>query len=432
MATEIIMPVLGEGVIEGQIARWLKKEGDKVNRFEPILEIETDKVTTEATAEVAGVLLQILVREGETVPVGTVLAYLGEAGEQVSGTPAAAPELTPMKMESMPTSSKGINGHAGAAERSLNNWASPVVKRMAAEHQLDLRQISGSGRDGRITKKDVMAYLESPAPVKETAPESVEIAAEPIAIPTTTPASAPRPTPSPTVPAPIATPGLADTLSPLTNMRRAIADHMVMSKHTSPHVTTVFEFDFTAAAKHRQAHKAAFAQDGANLTFTAYLVAATAQALKAHPMVNSSWSNEGVILRRNINVGIAAAIEDGLIVPVIKDADNYNLLGLARVINDLTNRARNKQLKPADVQGGTFTITNHGVSGSLFATPIINQPQCGILGVGKIEKRVKVINDAIAIRPMAYVSFTFDHRILDGASADHFVSTLKELIENWQ
>src|SRR5690606_13789457 len=195
---------------------------------------------------------------------------------------------------------------------------------------------------------------------------------------------------------------------------------MVMSKRVSPHVTTVFEFDFSAVAKHRNAHKDAFARDGANLTFTAYLVAATAQALKAHPMVNSSWSDEGVILRRSVNVGVAAAIEDGLIVPVIKDADNYNLLGLARVVNDLTNRSRNKQLKPGDVQGGTFTITNHGVSGSLFATPIINQPQCGILGVGMIEKRVKVINDAIAIRPMAYVSFTFDHRILDGASADHF------------
>lgn len=431
MATEIIMPVLGEGVIEGQIARWLKKEGDKVKRFEPLLEIETDKVTTEATAEVEGVLLQILVAEGETVPVGTVLAYLGTAGETVAeaaptqSTTASAPETAPV------TTGKGINGQPGNGSRSLNNWASPVVRRMASEHDLDLSQISGTGRDGRITKKDVVAYLEAPA---EKVKVETAAAPPPLVTPQSQPQpqATPKPAPVPTVPAPIVTPGLADTLSPLTNMRRAIADHMVMSKRVSPHVTTVFEFDFSTISKHREVHKAAFARDGANLTFTAYLVAATAQALKAHPLVNSSWSDDGVILRRSVNVGLAAAIEDGLIVPVIKDADNYNLLGLARVVNDLTNRARNKQLKPGDVQGGTFTITNHGVSGSLFATPIINQPQCGILGVGKIEKRVKVIDDAIAIRPMAYVSFTFDHRILDGASADHFVSTLKEIIETWQ
>lgn len=434
MATEVIMPVLGEGVIEGQIARWLKKEGEKVKRFEPILEIETDKVTTEATAEVEGVLLKILVREGETVPVGTVLAYLGAADEKVGNAAAPQPQTistaTPQKAAA-PTA-KGINGYAGAGERSLNSWASPVVKRMAAEHDLDLSQISGSGREGRITKKDVEAYLEQRTDAQP------QIAAAPIPAPVAipTPPAMPQsplatPKPAPTVPAPVVTPGLADMVSPMTSMRRSIAEHMVMSKRVSPHVTTVFEFDFSAVAKHRNAHKDAFARDGANLTFTAYLVGVTAQALKAHPLVNSSWSDEGVILRRNVNVGIAAAIEDGLIVPVIKDADNYNLLGLARVVNDLTNRARNKQLKPGDVQGGTFTITNHGVSGSLFATPIINQPQCGILGVGMIEKRVKVIDDAIAIRPMAYVSFTFDHRILDGASADHFVSTIKKVIETW-
>lgn len=218
---------------------------------------------------------------------------------------------------------------------------------------------------------------------------------------------------------------------PLTSIRRAIADHMVHSKHTSPHVTTVFEVDFAAVAAHRERNKATFARDGVNLTFTAYLVAATAQALKQHPMVNSSWSDNGLILKRDINVGVAAAIPDGLIVPVIKQADNYNLLGLARMVNDLAERARKKLLRPDEVQNGTFTITNHGVSGSLFATPIINQPQCGILGVGKIEKRVKVINDAIAIRPLAYVSLTFDHRILDGASADGFVTTVKAILEGW-
>jgi 2-oxoglutarate dehydrogenase E2 component (dihydrolipoamide succinyltransferase) len=221
-------------------------------------------------------------------------------------------------------------------------------------------------------------------------------------------------------------------LLPLTSIRRAIAEHMVRSKQTSPHVTTVFEFDFSAVAAHRRAHQEQFARDGARLTFTAYIVAATVEALKAHPLVNSSWSDDGILLHRVIHIGMATAIDDGLIVPVIKDADGLNLLGLARAINDLADRARAKQLKPDEVRGGTFSITNHGTSGSLFATPIINQPQCGILGVGAIEKRVKVIDDAIAIRPLAYVSFTFDHRILDGASADAFVSTIKRLIETYQ
>ena len=219
---------------------------------------------------------------------------------------------------------------------------------------------------------------------------------------------------------------------PLTGIRRSIAEHMVRSKQTSPHVTTVFEIDFTAVAAHRKAHKDSYARDGVRLTFTAYLVAATVQALKDHPMVNSSWADDGILLRREINIGMATAIDDGLIVPVIKNADSLNLLGLARAVNDLADRARNKQLKPDEVKGGTFSITNHGTTGSLFATPIINQPQCGILGVGAIEKRVKVIDDAIAIRPLAYVSFTFDHRILDGASADRFVAAIKQQIEGWR
>jgi 2-oxoglutarate dehydrogenase E2 component (dihydrolipoamide succinyltransferase) len=226
--------------------------------------------------------------------------------------------------------------------------------------------------------------------------------------------------------------GGASELLPLTNIRRAIAEHMVRSKHTSPHVTTVFEFDFAAVAAHRKAHKDSFARDGVRLTFTAYIVAATVQALKEHPLANSSWTDEGILLHRAVHIGMATAIGDGLIVPVIKNADGLNLLGVARAVNDLADRARAKQLKPDEVKGGTFSITNHGTSGSLFATPIINQPQSGILGVGAIEKRVKVIDDAIAIRPLAYVSFTFDHRILDGASADAFVSTIKKRIEEYK
>jgi 2-oxoglutarate dehydrogenase E2 component (dihydrolipoamide succinyltransferase) len=222
-----------------------------------------------------------------------------------------------------------------------------------------------------------------------------------------------------------------DELLPLTGMRRTIAEHMVASKRTSPHVTTVFEFDFSAVAAHRAANKETFARDGAKLTYTVYIVSAIVHALKQHPLANSVWSDEGVILKREINIGMAAAVEGGLVVPVIRQADGMNLLGLARRINELTEQARNKQLTPQDLQGGTFSLTNHGTSGSLFATPIINQPQAGILGIGKIEKRVKVIDDAIAIRPLAFASFTFDHRILDGATADAFVSTVKDIIETW-
>jgi 2-oxoglutarate dehydrogenase E2 component (dihydrolipoamide succinyltransferase) len=225
---------------------------------------------------------------------------------------------------------------------------------------------------------------------------------------------------------------LPGEIMPLTNVRRAIAEHMVMSKHTSPHVTTVMEVDLKHVVDHRQANKGSFARDGVNLTFTAYFVAATAAALKAYPMVNSSWTDDGIFLHRDLNIGMATSLgEAGLIVPVIKNADNLSLLGLARTVNDLAARARARQLKPDEVKGGTFTITNHGTSGSLFATPIINQPQCGILGVGAIQKRVVVINDAIAIRPMAYLSFTFDHRILDGATADYFLGKVVEYLQNW-
>jgi 2-oxoglutarate dehydrogenase E2 component (dihydrolipoamide succinyltransferase) len=424
------MPEMGEGVIEGTVSRWLKEPGDPVEKYEPILEIETDKVTTEATAEVAGTMLKIVVEEGETVPVGAVLAYVGEPGEGIeeegeaadtaAAEPAPAPEAAPTA-ESRPQDDEAAPPEP-AREGAYTGRISPVVGRIAAEHEVDLNNVPGTGRNGRITKKDILAYVEQ----RETAPE-----AEP------EPEAKPTPEPEPAKAAPTAKAARApqaapeDELMPLSNMRRAIAEHMVRSKKTSPHVTTVFEFDFSAVVAHRAAHKAQFAKDGVKLTFTPYIVAAAVAALKEHPMANSAWSEEGIILKKAIHIGMAAAIDEGLIVPVIKDADSLNLLGLARAVNDLAERARNNQLRPDEVQGGTFSITNHGVSGSLFATPIINQPQCGILGVGKIEKRVKVIDDAIAIRPLAFVSFTFDHRILDGASADYFVATIKEEIENW-
>lgn len=441
MATQVILPEMGEGVIEGMVSQWLKKEGDAVQQYEPILEIETDKVTTEATAELGGVLLKILVPAGTTVPVGTVLAYIGQPGEVVGEQAAVNGEQLSVNGEQYPVSNTQYPVPSTPSPRQYTGRVSPVVARMAAEHQLDLNLIEGTGQDGRITKNDILAYLEKR---EAGASEQVSVNSEQVSLPTAQyPVSSTQysvlseqhsvSTPQPPIAprSPILTPPAGEVV-PLTTMRRAIAEHMVRSKHTSPHVTTVFEFDFSAVSAHRAAHKAQFEKDGVNLTFTAYLVAATAQALKTHPMVNSTWSDEGVVLKREINIGMATAIPDGLIVPVIKNADSLNLLGLARAVNDLANRARNKQLKTADVQDGTFSITNHGVSGSLFATPIINQPQCGILGVGMIEKRVKVIHDMIAIRPMAYVSFTFDHRILDGASADGFVGTIKQLIENWK
>ncbi len=425
MATEVLMPQLGESVFEGTIAVWLKKEGDTIDLYEPILEIETDKVTTEATAEVAGTLLKILIPEGETVEVGTVLAYIGKPGEKVDGTsaPKAQPAVdekevpVPVSSKSTPTQPAAkkptANGGPVQAPKRYTGRISPVVGRIAEEHAVNLDLVPGSGRNGRITKKDILAFIEQQ-------PEQAAILQP-------TPTTVPKPTPVSTEPA--AVPG---EILPMTNIRRAIAEHMVRSKHTSPHVTTVFEVDFSAVATHRAANKKTFARDGAKLTFTAYIISAMIQALKAHPLVNSSWDDNGIVLHKDINIGMATAIEDGLIVPVIKNADSLSLLGLARTINDLADRARNGRLAPDEVRGGTFTLTNHGTSGSLFATPIINQPQCGILGVGKIEKRVKVINDAIAIRPLAYASLTFDHRILDGASADAFMTTVKKTLETWK
>ena len=471
MTHKITLPEMGEGVIEGTLARWLVKEGDRVERYAPIAEVETDKVTTETTTETGGTILQLCVREGETVPVGTLLAVIGEPGETTDGeTTADGRPPTAARGDSRhPTTDDGPQTteqnrrqeveHSPAAvsprlsavgQQALppavapvpyTGRISPVVGRIAAEHGVDLGRVTGTGRDGRITKEDILAYVAAQeetddrrpptAASEQTADNRPQITAEKPAAPSAPLAAAgDRP---PAVGRQESPPSAAGAeLLPLTNIRRAIAEHMVRSKHTSPHVTTVFEFDFHAVAAHRRAHKDIFARDGVRLTFTAYIVAATVQALKAHPLANSSWSDEGLLLHRAINVGMATAIDDGLIVPVIKNADGLNLLGLARTINDLADRARSKQLKPDDVKGGTFSITNHGTSGSLFATPIINQPQCGILGVGAIEKRVKVIDDAIAIRPLAYVSFTFDHRILDGASADAFASTIKKQIEGWR
>lgn len=432
MAQEIVLPEMGEGVIEGTVSKWLVQPGDYVEKYAPIAEVETDKVTTETTAETAGTILELCVAEGTTVPVGTVLAYIGQEGEAVpdGAEPEMAEQVEPQEAPEPAEKQTSVESAPAPTGGGYTGRVSPVVGRIASEHQVDLSRVTGTGREGRITKRDILAYVEQRGEQTNGAAQKA-------------PAAVPEPAQPAVARSPVSTPpalstqqqitaGENDELLPLTSMRRSIAEHMVSSRRTSPHVTTVFEIDFSAVTAHRKAHKEQFGRDNVNLTFTAYIVAATIEALKAHPMANSSWSDEGIILKRNINIGVAVAIEDGLIVPVIHNADGLNLLGLARAINDVTERARKKQLKPADVQGGTFSITNHGTSGSLFAMPIINQPQSGILGVGKIEKRVKVIDDAIAIRPLAYMSYTFDHRILDGAAGDAFLGTIKEVLESWR
>jgi 2-oxoglutarate dehydrogenase dihydrolipoamide succinyltransferase (E2 component) len=430
MPTKVIMPQLGESVVEGTVSKWLKGEGDQVNEYDPLLEINTDKVDTEIPSPASGVLLKILASEGETVQVGAPLAWIGEPGEPVGEGNGAVEEKTipvpagqPTEEPPGETSSEPVAAYQPVTpvpealpptpgrDRDLG-FISPVVARIASEHKVDLTQVRGTGQSGRITKKDVLAYVDQLAKRSPAAAKAAE-------------------KPAPSAPAtPVET--LPGQVLPLTAVRRAIADHMVYSKHTSPHVTTVMEADLNQVVAHRAAYKEGFSRDGINLTYTAYFVSAIVIALKAYPIVNSSWSEEGIVLHREINPGMAVSLgEGGLIVPVIKNADSYSLLGLARAINDLADRARSRQLRPEEVKGGTFTLTNHGTSGSLFATPIINQPQCGILGVGAVQKRVVVINDAIAIRPMVYVSLTFDHRILDGAIGDQFLAKVVETLENW-
>jgi 2-oxoglutarate dehydrogenase E2 component (dihydrolipoamide succinyltransferase) len=450
MPTKIIMPQLGESVVEGTVSKWLKAEGEPVMEFEPLIEVTTDKVDTEVPSPATGTLLKVYVAEGTTVRAGTLLAYVGQPGEAlpddgqadhshgvrppgqpaVGQTPSATPALALARSAGASVSHDLPYGKSPSADLG---FISPVVAKIAAEHNVDLAQVKGTGAGGRITKKDVLAYLDAGGAAGQAAGAKAEVPAweQPgmgeLFRPTEEvfgAAAKGAPTKAPT--------GTVGETIPLTGIRKSIAEHMVRSKTVAPHVTTVMEVDLNQVVAHREANKAQFARDGVNLTFTAYFVAASVAALKAHPVVNSSWGEDKIILKKEVNIGVAAAIDDGLIVPVIKDADQKSLLKLAAEVNDLAQRARGKQLKPDEVAGGTFTITNHGVSGSLVATPIINQPQCAILGVGAIEKRVKVIDDAIAIRPMAYLSLTFDHRLIDGAIADHFLARVKDILEKWR
>lgn len=409
MPTKVLVPLLGEAVEEVTIVTWLKAEGEAVEEYEGLLEVETDKVVTEIPSPAEGVVLRILEsEEGKILSVGTLLAWIGAEGESIpDGDEALASPVkekpAPGKTEASPTPSV-IPPIPAPARDSALGFISPVVAKIAAEKQVDLQQVTGTGSGGRITKKDILAYLDAPKTASASAKTSTQI---------------------------------GGNLLPITSVRRAIAKHMVDSRRISPHVTTVMEADFSAVIAHRKTNKEAFAADGVKLTYTPYFVAATAVALKAWPIVNSSWTDEGIILHKDINIGMATSLGDaGLIVPVIKNPERLSLLGLAETVTDLANRARNKKLKPAEVRDGTFSITNHGVSGSLFAMPIINQPQVAILGVGAIQKRVVVITDEngadmIAIRPMVYLTLTFDHRILDGANADYFLVEVVNVLEKW-
>ncbi|MDR3575688.1 MAG: dihydrolipoamide acetyltransferase family protein [Anaerolineaceae bacterium] len=421
MATKVIMPQLGESVVEGTVMRWLLAEGQEIEEFAALLEVNTDKVASEVPSPASGTLLKILVPEGATVKAGATLAWIGLPGEAliddtqplVLGVAVSAKPAQP----EIPLQAAEVF----APTHPELGFISPVVARLAKEHQLDLGQVKGTGEGGRITKKDVLDYLDNPA--KPEAPAALDKTIQ-NDLP---PAAQTQPVPASTNPL------SGDRLLPLSIQRKLIAGRMLDSLNTTAQLTTVMEADLSRIVAHRQANQAVFARDGADLTYTVYFVAAVTAALKAHPLLNSSWSEAGILLHKDIHIGLAVSLgEDGLIVPVIKSADQLSLLGIARAVNDLAEKARSRRLQPEQVQGGTFTITNHVVSGSLFATPIINPPQAAILGIGAIQKRPVVVDpDAIAIRPMVYLSLSFDHRILDGASADAFLSKVVERLENW-
>ncbi|HVX38018.1 MAG TPA: 2-oxoglutarate dehydrogenase, E2 component, dihydrolipoamide succinyltransferase [Gemmatimonadaceae bacterium] len=442
---DVVMPQMGESIAEGTLSKWLKQVGDQVKRDEPIFEISTDKVDAEIPAPSSGIIAEILVTEGQTVPVQTVVARLetdvtaGVSAAPVAAAPAPAVATTvpaaaaggPPRVESAPATpaaqhpssaaaippSHGNGG--GSLEDRLRTKSSPLVRRMAAEHGVELSALHGSGIAGRVTKRDLLEFLESGAKTPARPAAAAGASA---------PAMAHGPLPEPW-------PG--DVVEPMTKMRSIIAEHMVVSKHTSAHVNSFFEVDFTRIARIRAKHKSEFEKaTGEKLTYLPFIIKAVVDGLKAHPVLNASVRGNEIIYRKQINVGIAVALDWGLIVPVIKQADNLSLTGLTRTLNDLANRARTKKLDPREVQDGTFTITNPGVFGSLTGTPVINQPQVGILCVGAIEKRPKVVTgqdgeDTIAIRTCAYLSLSFDHRIVDGADADKFMSAVKKSLETF-
>jgi 2-oxoglutarate dehydrogenase E2 component (dihydrolipoamide succinyltransferase) len=443
MSTEVVMPQMGESIAEGTIVRWIKKVGDKVDRDEPLFEISTDKVDAEIPSPAGGVVAEIRVKEGETVAVNSIVAVIGASGEAVAASapaapvpaatpvpaavpaaaqPAVAPVAAPASTSSQPASKSTDQ----RSEDAVRERSSPLVRKIAKEHNVDISQIHGTGIAGRVTKDDILAFIEGQAGRPGGAGQAG------VAGQAGQAGRAAQPSVSPPVPqAPTFSPGADDVVEKMSPMRKKIAEHMVASRRTSAHVHSVFEVNFHRLAQIREARKAEFERAGAKLTYMSFITKAVVDALRDVPIVNASVDGETIVYHRDINVGIAVALDWGLIVPVIKRADEKNLVGLSRSIADLAGRARSKQLKPDEVSGGTFTITNPGVFGALFGTPIINQPQVAILGVGNVEKRPVVIDDAIAVRPMAYLTLGYDHRVIDGAVADHFMSHVKRALENW-
>ena len=485
MATEVVMPQMGESIAEGTIVRWMKKVGDTVDRDEPLFEISTDKVDAEIPSPAAGIVSEIRVKEGETVPVNSVVAVIGSASAAASPSapaaeappPAAAPatavparepdapaaatapeppraspqadgsttaaappkeqapaapsghyherqDLPPAARQSPAAPPPPVEGRAPTAagegraastEDAIRERSSPLVRKIAKEHNIDISRLRGTGIAGRVTKDDILAYIaQQGATAGRQQGRARQEAREEPALQEGGKAG-----------------GASDHVEKMSPMRKRIAEHMVASRRTSAHVHSVFEVNFTRVAAIREAKKGDFERAGVKVTYLSFIIKAAVEALRTVPIVNASVDGETIVYHKPINLGIAVALDWGLIVPVIKNADEKNLVGISRAVADLANRARNKQLKPDEVAGGTFTVTNPGVFGALFGMPIINQPQVAILGVGNVEKRPVVVDDAIAIRPMAYLTLGYDHRVIDGAVADQFMSTLKKTLENW-
>jgi 2-oxoglutarate dehydrogenase E2 component (dihydrolipoamide succinyltransferase) len=498
MPTEVVMPQMGESIAEGTITKWLVKVGDRVERDQPLFEISTDKVDAEIPSPAAGTLLEVRNKEGETVPVNQVVALIGAAGEQPAAAaqaaasaaaPESAPAVAPAEAKPVPApapeaaaavevkekvarveEARGEDkpaaepspepvprqeaeakeeGEATYDER-MRKFSSPLVRSIAAKEGVDLAQVQGTGAQGRVTKQDILGYLEQ----RQAQPAAAAAAPRPTAVPSPAPAAAgprPVPAPAPAAPAPAARPagtfhvpayaeGENVEIEPMTKIRQITAAHMTYSKATSAHVTTVFHMDMSRVGRARaRAKDRFFKQEGTKLTFMPFIFKAVVNGLKAHKKLNAAIDGTNIVYKKDINIGMAVDMPGkGLIVPVIRNGDQLSLVGFAKTANDLADRARSKKLKPEETQGGTFTITNPGVFGSLFGTPVINQPQVAILGIGTIEKRPVVVedengNDAIAIKTMTYLAITYDHRLVDGADADRFMIDVKKVLEedNW-
>jgi 2-oxoglutarate dehydrogenase E2 component (dihydrolipoamide succinyltransferase) len=432
MPTDVIMPQMGESIFEGTITKWLKKPGDKVQRDEPLFEISTDKVDAEIPAPASGVLQEIVVAEGNTVQVNTIVGTIAADGES-SASAKAAPAAPPPKKEATSAPPPPVPVPAAPAAPAETHdedvRSSPLVRKLARENNVDLSQVTGTGLGGRITKQDIMAFIER-GPSAAAPPQ---IASTPQADGVSQPSSRPEPS-APPRPAPAAIPG---DLVPMSQMRKIIAQRMIESRRTSAHVHAMFEVDLTSIVNLRNKLKNGFEQrNGARLTFMPFFVRAAIIALQQFPIVNASLEGDSIRYHRHVNAGIAVALDWGLIVPVLKSADELNFLGLQRGITDLGERARNKKLMPTDVEGSTFTITNPGQFGAVFGLPIINQPNSAIMGVGGITKQPMVMtdkdgNDSIAIRSVVHLTLGYDHRLIDGAVADQFMALVKKTLENW-